>query len=423
MILDDETLLSAYLDGELSAEDRHRVEMALLADPETADQLRQLAAVRDIVDSLSVPVLHADLSQSVMAQLRSQKRPVRILRLPLRRPLMRVLIDFGVAAAIMLSLSATLVTVLRRLPPRPDRLVVVPKQAGPKKIGTIAKIPAGPDSPVTGLEEVAEATPSFVVANRPEKPSQPLIPRSAVEDPEEQDRQFVREMLENPHPNHLFVVDTLGGQASERVGELIREMPRLDAKFGRVMIRKGLVFDPQHPSEATVYAFLADDKELTAFRDRLHDQFPDSHEEGKADPVLLTQLADIPQMAVLSGTLTADLLPHPRETGSGVNALRTETKSRPQPKPVVSEEFENMHVMEVTEPPAGTEEGPTPEQMRSGPHPSTLSSKDGGRPGEPRPEDRSGNSANRSGTSPPKPNARKQPVLVLVWVANPTTGR
>ncbi len=55
MNLDDESLLSAYLDGELDAEGRSAVEAALLSDAGLSDRLRELSAVRDLIAGLPRP--------------------------------------------------------------------------------------------------------------------------------------------------------------------------------------------------------------------------------------------------------------------------------------------------------------------------------------------------------------------------------
>jgi len=422
MILDDETLLSAYIDGELNATERHRVEMALLADPTLAERLRQLIAVRELVDSLPVPVLRIDVSQSVMAELNFRRRSRPILRRTIRLPRLRTLVDLAVAAAVVLSLTASLVMVLRNLPPRRDRQALLATIPTPRKSHQLDQVRPQPETTVIVATTAGPDIEARTTTSEP--PPRPIVPVDPVDGAEERDHELVREMLDSANVSHLFVVDVIGEQTSDRVGTLIRQMPRLDAAIGRISIRKGLVFDPRHPSEATVFAFFADEKELTAFRDRLQQQFPDAHEEPDADPVLLTQLADIPQASMLSGTLTADLLPHPREGAARVNALRSHPKAHSQPRSVVSDEFENMHVVEVAESssPTSGEDGPTPEQMRSGPHPSTLASK-GSHSEDAQGNERPLNSIAGNDAPSPKSPARRQTTLVLVWVTAPTATR
>ena len=65
MLPDDESLLSAYLDDELSREVHEAVESFLSADPRLTETLRGLVGVRDLVADLSRPVT-VDAAPEVM---------------------------------------------------------------------------------------------------------------------------------------------------------------------------------------------------------------------------------------------------------------------------------------------------------------------------------------------------------------------
>src|SRR3984957_4937530 len=65
MTLKDESLLTAYLDGELEPDERSSIESALLDDPELARRLRQLVAVHELVAGLHRPVLQVDLTGQI----------------------------------------------------------------------------------------------------------------------------------------------------------------------------------------------------------------------------------------------------------------------------------------------------------------------------------------------------------------------
>src|SRR4051812_21809563 len=54
-MLDDESLLSAYLDDELDPAGRLEVESALLTDPRLAEMLHELAGVRELLAGLPRP--------------------------------------------------------------------------------------------------------------------------------------------------------------------------------------------------------------------------------------------------------------------------------------------------------------------------------------------------------------------------------
>ena len=53
MISDDDSILSAYLDGQLDADEQRRVELDLVAHPRLAEELRSLTVLRDLVAGLA----------------------------------------------------------------------------------------------------------------------------------------------------------------------------------------------------------------------------------------------------------------------------------------------------------------------------------------------------------------------------------
>ena len=52
MTNDDDSILSAYMDGQLDPEQHQRVEAAVAASPHVAVKLRELSLVRDMVAGL-----------------------------------------------------------------------------------------------------------------------------------------------------------------------------------------------------------------------------------------------------------------------------------------------------------------------------------------------------------------------------------
>src|SRR5262245_35475512 len=68
MITPDESILSAYLDGELDARRARMVEHAIAADPSVAEKVAGLRAVQAAVSGLSRPA-GPDLSARVMARI------------------------------------------------------------------------------------------------------------------------------------------------------------------------------------------------------------------------------------------------------------------------------------------------------------------------------------------------------------------
>src|SRR4051812_2836900 len=71
--LDDE-LLSAYLDDELSAEERAAVEARLANDPEAQQLLHQLRSVSQSVQMLPLESVGRDLSADILRRIEAKKR-------------------------------------------------------------------------------------------------------------------------------------------------------------------------------------------------------------------------------------------------------------------------------------------------------------------------------------------------------------
>ncbi|WP_406700371.1 hypothetical protein V5E97_16285 [Singulisphaera sp. Ch08] len=132
-----------------------------------------------------------------------------------------------------------------------------------------------------------------------------------------------------------------------RVEGLVRDMPRLDPFIGKITVSQGIVIDPKHPNEATVFALVMDQEEIGRFRDRLQIDFPNQFKEVPPDPIVVTQLSEIGQVAVSSGPRATVLSPPPAK-GELKTALRTPAPPKNQtmiyrPSP----EFDGMTVPEV----------------------------------------------------------------------------
>ncbi len=92
--------LSAWLDGELDAEQSQQIEQKLTDDPAWAQALTEMQALQQSLDAWSVPAPPADLAERIARTCRNQPAPSRIVRLAL--PLSAaaaaaVLIGIGVA--------------------------------------------------------------------------------------------------------------------------------------------------------------------------------------------------------------------------------------------------------------------------------------------------------------------------------------
>jgi hypothetical protein len=292
MNLDDESLLSAYLDGELDADGRAAVETALLSDAGLSDRLRELSAVRDLVAGLPRPEVPADLTSAVLA---------RIGRRPAGRPWFArppALARLGIAATVLVGL--TLHLSLNRSPRRgpavapakPIAAEASPTRSEPPTVAPRPLVRVADGSP---REEVAPAT-----AEPRRLPAAPVVADGAAA--------RVRRMLDDPSLSKVLVVtDVIGGHAEERVDALIHRTPRTDPSYGRITIGQGIVVDPRHPHRATVFALAMDGPELQDFRAKLEDAF--GAVEEPADRDVVTKLADVGQVAILPGTRAVELVP------------------------------------------------------------------------------------------------------------------
>src|SRR4051812_32724724 len=74
-MIDDESLLSAYLDGELDPAPRFEVETASLTAPRLAEELHELAGVRDVLAGLSRPGTPRDLAVAVCERIDGRRAP------------------------------------------------------------------------------------------------------------------------------------------------------------------------------------------------------------------------------------------------------------------------------------------------------------------------------------------------------------
>lgn len=306
MKLDDESLLSAYLDGELDPDRRAMIESALSSDPEVAGSLRRLAGVRDLVAGLPRPSPGVDLAASIVARVASSPPPARHASTSWLRPRMR---PRAVASMAGLGLAATLVVAvgLALLDGRP-----APR---PGRHHDLAFLPA---APVDSADEPAPTPPAATMPTVTSREVPAVRARAYDEGPgpdgaraRERDAEQIRAMLDSPHLRRIFIVtDVMGGATHDRVEELVQKTPRTEATYGRITVTHGIVIDPRHPNEATVFAMVMNDQELRHFQEQLQRSCaPDVQvEDADADPGVVTQLAEIGQVAVLAGTSATDVV-------------------------------------------------------------------------------------------------------------------
>jgi hypothetical protein len=392
---DDESFLSAYLDGELDSSDRPAVESALASDADLSDRLRELAAVRDLVGRLGRPAAPCDLARETVGRI-AGRRPGETI-LPIVRPRSRLRVRAaGLAAAASLLMTLTVgVLSLRQHGSGPVVL-------GPPK-RSVSPVPwrERPELHRSSPRGLAHATP---VAPR-NSPVRRFADRQTADDIRRaSDALKFRAMLDSPNLRKVFVViDEVGG-ADQRVKGLLESSPRINAEFGRISICQGIVFDRKHPNAATVFAVAVNDHELDKLRSNLRETFAEAVEENDADPQVVTQLADIGQVSIHPGTAVASL----EAADRALQARKTDTRDHevgdeaPEP-PTLTQERKNS--------------GPAPFHDRIAPAPTTASRELLPGPASTRPEVAAKSAASSAiPAAPGSAGERSRDSVVLVWV-------
>src|SRR5262245_14668542 len=103
MTLDDDSILSAYLDGELGSEQQQAVESAVVADPRLAEELRDLALLRELLAGLPRQA-PADVTARVMRRVRHRARLARAGRSLALGPVRAAALAAAIAASVLLML-------------------------------------------------------------------------------------------------------------------------------------------------------------------------------------------------------------------------------------------------------------------------------------------------------------------------------
>jgi hypothetical protein len=355
MSSDDDTILSAYMDGQLDAGRQQRVESALVASPRLAENLRALSAVRDLVAGLPRDA-GVDVSPEVMRRIRSLGRSPS--RLDQSRPgavwARRIAVGAGsvaVAAAILL-----MVMVLFSVPGNHGAATASRKAID----NVIADSGPGANTRLTDERGVSVAVDSGSSALRTAAVKSESLDTVSPADEQRtalavaldtgssyDDQQLARRMLDSPAERRLFVVKNgADGKIQQQVASVVERTSRFG--FFKITVSQGIVIDPRHPDEATVFALLVSPKELGRLHDQLKNVIPDAVEESHADPGIVTQLADIGRVKQFAPVPTAE----PATPGE-VLAIRTRVGASDNGSP----------------PAATTRRHPTPEQYNSAPDP------------------------------------------------------
>jgi hypothetical protein len=289
MNLDDETILSAYLDDELDPAVRAEVAVMLDADPALAERLAGLAAVHDAVAGLSRPLPGVSLSGLVMARIDSAESVRR------RRPFYWLATAASLAFAFALTFRSGLLG---------------PAKAPIEAPATTVATDSVPASPNPASQWPLESLSKGVLASKNTLPKVlgPIV------DPAEEGRQMVLGMLDRPGMSRILIVtDVIDPTARDRVHSLLRDSARKEVDFGRFTIAQGIVIDPEHPNHADVFAVVMDEPERQQFLSKVAHEFDSAtvqYTELVAEPRLATQLAQIGDIVVGKGQPAAGLIPH-----------------------------------------------------------------------------------------------------------------
>jgi hypothetical protein len=395
MKLDDESLLSAYLDGQLDPDQNRAVESALLSNPQLSDQLRTLTGLRDLVGGLSRDV-SVDVSFAVLERIRSPRRcwvrlPATIPWPPVRDRVLRAADLLGIAASIIFIVVTVALTIPPAPPHRganargnPTHQAVASNDTTPVTSSHSIRVPAVADSP-----NPTSSSSSSSESREPGTVKISDIPRTIsngeINDlAEDRELEDVRKMLDNPNLQRRFFLVRGGrdGTAQQQVATFVEQTTHFN--FYKITISHGIVIDPRHPEEATVFALLVNPKELDNLKKQLNAALPDTVEETDDDPRTVMQLADIGQVHYCPVTPSVTI---PREAV----ALRAKPEGPDHP---------------VVEIPA-TDERPTVAQEQSAPVP---------------PDRRPKPAKKRAPIPAHSPEKREDMIVVLVWVTKSPSG-
>jgi hypothetical protein len=159
----------------------------------------------------------------------------------------------------------------------------------------------------------------------------------------------VREYLDNPQLRRIFLVSDLeDGSAQKQVASVVEQTTRFN--FYKITISQGIVVDPRHPDQATVFALVVGPRELESLRERLRSALNERLQEAPVNPEVVTQLADIDHVQACPPSPMADMA-IPRDD----LALR------------IGNAADGVAGAQAPHPGAKTADRPTPEQEYSSP--------------------------------------------------------
>jgi len=410
MSTDDESLLGAYLDGELDPEQRRAVEVALAADSQLAEKARGLARVRELVASLSRPA-SPDVAAEVMRRVRQAPLQRRLWTMDRRA---RRWAAAGVAA------SAAAIALLSLLPLHRHGRLEATVSTGPAHYNP----PAGENSsrPERSVDILAGASDSDSLPENvfgPATTPSAFATARAEQATEGDDQERVRKLLDDPHLRRVFLVaDQIGQSAEQQVATLVERTTHRD--YFKITVSQGIVIDPRHPGKATVFAVVLDENELRPFRDRLKRAFSDRLEEEDVNPAVAMQLAEIGQVVSFPAHPIGDLT-IPRAN----LALRVPEPLAPQnpPNPALvaaTADLDEPTAEQERSSPAAALKGPAETKQTAGPGAVAIAKEPADKAAGARENSPAAVDARLAPAGLPRSDERH--LVVLVWIAGSSSG-
>ncbi len=351
MNIDDESFLSAYMDGQLAPDQHQLVESALVANPHLADRLRGFTLLRDLVAGLPRDG-SVDVSALVMREIQARsgrRRGLFPTLAGLRRGSRRILPLAGLAAtAAGLMVAASLAILIQTSPidrggqqvaALGGRETVVP--SNPPSIPPLTEAPANPGAPSgpssSSNLEISGALAKGIVEVSTDTPAKSAPVAEAGEPLPNGDLEHVRRLLDDPSLKRYFVVrNGSRNNTEQQVASIVEHTTRVD--FFKITVSQGIVIDPRRPDEATVFAFLVNPNQIDRFHEQLKSALPGLVELESLDPKIATQLTDIGKVGAFPPASLAEV-EIPREA----LALRTNPREDLAPRAKVSAGTDRLH--------------------------------------------------------------------------------
>ncbi len=307
---DDESFLSAYIDGELAPDQQRRVESVLDANAVLAERMRALTQVRDLVAALPHD-RSIDVTARVMQRIAARPRGRGFLPTleGWRRGSRRILPLAGLAASaalLMVAASAAILMQASQLEKAGHAVAQVKHGRAVSRSNPTATAAPGNGLGGSVASSVADSSarrtkPADLVAIGIAAASSVPVNTartstgSGAETREpwaSGDAARLRPMLDSPNLKRFFWVGSGSRNDAEQVAaSIIERTTHFD--YFQITVAQGIVIDPRHPGEATVLAFVVDPAGLDRFNDQLKAALPGLVEQEALDPGIATQLADI----------------------------------------------------------------------------------------------------------------------------------